>query len=72
MKFYDIFTETMDRALRAANVSAAVGEVVTTNGDVSAALLPELRRLGNARLDGDVDFDAERFPNAEKYFHGNA
>ncbi len=60
----------MDRALRAANVSASVGEAVTANVEVSSALLPEIRRLGNARLDGDADFDAERFPNAERYFHG--
>lgn len=65
--------ETMERALRAANVTTAVGEVAsaaTANVEVSAALLPELRRLGNARLESDGDFDAERFPNAERYFHG--
>lgn len=64
----------MERALRAANVTTAVGEVTNaaaTNVEVSTALLPEIRRLGNARLDADDDFDAERFPNAERYFHGS-
>lgn len=65
----------MERALRSANVSASVVADVTssaslTGQEVSAALVPELRRLGSARLDRDPDFDPERFPNADKYFHG--
>lgn len=62
----------MERAVRAANVSAAAAEVANlamASVEVSAALLPEIRRLGSARLDGDGDFDSERFPNSEKFFH---
>lgn len=67
--------DTMERALRSANVSPPVVADVTssallTGPEVSAALRPELRRLGSARLDRDPDFEADRFPNADKYFHG--
>lgn len=65
----------MERALRSANVSPPVVADVTssallTGPEVSAALRPELRRLGSARLDRDPDFEPDRFPNADKYFHG--
>ena len=70
-----LFADTMERALRSVGVSASVVANVTseaslTGPEVNAALYPELRRLGSARLDRDPDFDAERFPNADKYFHG--
>lgn len=63
----------MERALRAANVSAVteISSSTSGNGELSVALLPEIRRLGAARIDSDTDFEAERFPNAEKYFHGS-
>ena len=64
----------MERALRAANVTPASAEATaraaSSSVEVGTALLPELRRLGNDRLNGDADFDADRFPNAERYFHG--
>ncbi|KAI9562605.1 hypothetical protein GHT06_010059 [Daphnia sinensis] len=69
-----LLRETIERALRSANVSSAtvneVTNVATANVEVGSAFLPEVRRLGNARLDRDTDFDAERFPNAERFFHG--
>ena len=64
----------MERALRAANVSAAAAEIcnsASVDRDVGVALVPEIRRLGMARIDRDGDFEAERFPNAERYFHGS-
>lgn len=68
-----LIRETMDRALRTANVASAVPEAVvsaaSSHAEVGLALLPELRRLGTARLDSDADYNAERFPNAERYFH---
>lgn len=68
-----LLRDTMERALRAANVSAVSEISSSTSGrtELSVALLPELRRLGTARIDRDADFEAERFPNAEKYFHGS-
>lgn len=66
--------ESIERALRSTNISSAtvseVTNVTTANAEVGNAFLPEIRRLGNARLDRDTDFDAERFPNAERFFHG--
>jgi hypothetical protein len=66
-------TETLRRALRTANVAANVEEIssaASASPELSNTLVPEIRRLGAARLDQDSDFDAERFPNAERFFHG--
>lgn len=60
--------------MRSANVgsgqAAEVARLVSSNAEVAAAAVPELRRLGGARLDRDPDYDPERFPNAERFFHG--
>merc|ERR1712071_735706 len=67
-----LLQDTMERALRAANVASVSDISSSTSGssELTTALLPEIRPLGAARLDRDTDFQAERFPNAEKYFHG--
>lgn len=60
--------------MRSANVSGAaaaeVARLASSSAEVDAALVPELRRLGGARLDRDPDYDPERFPNAERFFRG--
>lgn len=64
--------ETMERALRSANVTSpeTIASAASSHAEVGPALLPELRRLGSARLDAEAaDFDPERFPNAERFFH---
>jgi len=65
-------TETLNRALRSANVATGaaeeIGRQAAASHQVGQSLAAELRRLGAARLDADADFDAERFPDAERCF----
>ena len=47
-----------------------ITNAASSSRELSDTLVPDIRRIGGARIDLDNDFNAERFPNAERYFHG--